>query len=254
MIKLDPSGAAKPIRPALLAYASQAPAPDFAKTLDDGLHAPSDLEAAFQEASGTYGIPSQILKAVAKAESGFDPQARSHCGAMGIMQLMPATARSLGVTDPWDGRQNILGGSKYLCDMLHKYDGNLKLALAAYNAGSGNVDKYGGVPPFDETRNYVNTIFGYLKQPQEMLLPPNEGKSYLSSPSSGLPYKKPLSLTDKLPGFLAGINGSPGNSGSDFPDQIKNFDDFTVDDYLMLLEMMRLKMNSSLTKSPDYER
>ena len=120
---------------------------EFAQTISSRLSAPSGMERIFQEASSAYGIPAIVIKAVAKAESDFNPRALSHCGAQGVMQLMPATARGLGVTDPWDLRQNIMGGTRYLRSMLDKYDGNLKLALAAYNAGSNNVDKYGGIPP-----------------------------------------------------------------------------------------------------------
>lgn len=107
-----------------------------------------DLNAIFEEASERYGIPSRILKAVAKQESGFKTTAVSNKGAMGVMQLMPATARSLGVSDPFDARQNIMGGAKLLASNLQEFGGNLSLALAAYNAGSGNVRKYGGIPPF----------------------------------------------------------------------------------------------------------
>lgn len=124
--------------------------------------APSSLEVYFQEASDTYGVPVALIKAVAKAESNFNSQAISSAGAQGVMQLMPSTAQGLGVTNAFDARENILGGTKYLAQMLTKYSGSVKLALAAYNAGSGNVDKYEGVPPFTETQNYVKKIFGYL--------------------------------------------------------------------------------------------
>ena len=103
-----------------------------------------------------------LLKAVGKMESNFDPYAQSGAGAQGVMQLMPATAQSLGVTDPFDARSNIMGGAKYLSDLLARYDGNVDLALAAYNAGSGNVEKYGGVPPFQETQNYISRVKEYM--------------------------------------------------------------------------------------------
>lgn len=83
-------------------------------------------------------------------------------GAQGVMQLMPATARYLGVDDPFDARSNIMGGAKYIAEKLKEYDGDVKLALASYNAGSGNVAKYGGVPPFTETINYIERIMGYM--------------------------------------------------------------------------------------------
>lgn len=122
------------------------------------------LEDIFNEAAATYDVPVQLLKAVAKAESGFNPNAVSYCGAQGIMQLMPATAAYLGVEDAFDPEQNIMGGAKYLSNLLKTYQGDVTLTLAAYNAGSGNVKKYGGVPPFKETQNYIKKISEYLNQ------------------------------------------------------------------------------------------
>lgn len=118
------------------------------------------LDDIFAEASSRYHVPENLLKAVAKAESGFRANAVSSCGAQGVMQLMPGTAKSLGVDDPFDAEQNIMGGAKYLGGLLNQY-GDEKLALAAYNAGSGNVKKYGGIPPFPETQNYVRKVLGY---------------------------------------------------------------------------------------------
>lgn len=135
----------------------------FASALSDELDKTQPLEQIFQKAAQTYGVDESLLKAMAKAESGFDPNATSKSGAMGIMQLMPATAKGLGVTDAYDPEQNIMGGAKYIASLLDKYDGNVSYALAAYNAGSGNVDKYGGIPPFEETQNYVTKILGYLQ-------------------------------------------------------------------------------------------
>jgi hypothetical protein len=121
----------------------------------------STLDSIFQSASEDYGVSIDLLKAVAKAESDFDTDAVSSCGAQGIMQLMPSTASSLGVTNAFDAEQNIRGGAKLLSGLLAKYDGNTELALAAYNAGSGNVEKYGGIPPFQETRNYIQKVITY---------------------------------------------------------------------------------------------
>lgn len=126
------------------------------------LQTTASLEDIFTQASETYGVPKDLIKAIAKAESDFNPNATSGAGAQGIMQLMPATARELGVTDSYDPYQNIMGGTKYIKQMLDKYDGNVTLALAAYNAGSNNVAKYGGVPPFKETQNYVVKVTNFM--------------------------------------------------------------------------------------------
>lgn len=122
------------------------------------------LDDIFNEASSKYHVPVRLLKAVAKAESGFQADAVSCCGAQGIMQLMPSTAASLGVQNSFDPEQNIMGGAKYISQLLSSFDGNAKLAVAAYNAGSGSVKKYGGVPPYAETQNYVKKVLGYADE------------------------------------------------------------------------------------------
>ncbi len=120
------------------------------------------MDAIFAEAASQYGVPLSLLKAMGKAESGFDANAVSPAGAQGVMQLMPSTAKALGVEDPFDARSNIMGGAKYIAQKLRQYNGDVDLALAAYNAGSGNVAKYGGIPPFAETKNYISRIKGYM--------------------------------------------------------------------------------------------
>lgn len=124
--------------------------------------APQNMEQYFNEAAALYGIDVNLLKAVAKQESNFNPNCVSSAGAIGVMQLMPQTASSLGVDNPYDARQNILGGARYLSQLLGKYNNNVSLSLAAYNAGPGNVDKYNGIPPFTETQNYVSKVLAYM--------------------------------------------------------------------------------------------
>jgi soluble lytic murein transglycosylase-like protein len=122
----------------------------------------SEIDALIDKYSTQNGLDAKLVRAVIKAESDGNPQAVSHKGAMGLMQLMPAELKGYGVTDPFDPEQNIAGGTRQLAEKLKLFKGDLSLALAAYNAGSGNVRKYGGIPPFTETRNYVKKIMGML--------------------------------------------------------------------------------------------
>ena len=126
-----------------------------------GLSCSAQLDAIFDEAAAKYGVDAKFLKAIAKCESDFSTECTSRSGAMGIMQLMPQTAASLGVTNAYDPYQNIMGGARYISEKLAQYNGDKSLALAAYNAGSGNVAKYGGIPPFKETQNYVAKVMAY---------------------------------------------------------------------------------------------
>lgn len=121
------------------------------------------LQGLISNVSKKYNVDEKLVNAVIKQESGFNPKATSHCGAMGLMQLMPNTAKEMGVKDAYNPLQNIEGGVKYLSTLLKRYNGNTVLALAAYNAGPGSVDKYSGVPPYKETQNYVkNILANYL--------------------------------------------------------------------------------------------
>ena len=137
----------------------------FRNVLKNGISgAAQDMDAIFEEAAARYSLPSKLIRAGAKAESDFNPRAVSHAGAMGVMQLMPGTARSLGVSDPYDARQNIMGGARYLKENLDRF-GDVSRALAAYNAGPGSVQKYGGIPPYKETQNYVKKVMAYMGEP-----------------------------------------------------------------------------------------
>lgn len=118
----------------------------------------SEINGLIEEYSQKNGLDSDFVRAVVKQESGFNEKATSHCGAAGLMQLMPGTAKSLGVHNPYDAEQNVAGGTKMLAGLLKTYGGNKELALAAYNAGGGAVKKYGGIPPYGETQRYVKNV------------------------------------------------------------------------------------------------
>ena len=125
------------------------------------------MEQIFQKAAAKYGVSSNLLKAVAKVESGYQPGVVSSAGAIGVMQLMPGTASSLGVTNAYDAEQNIMGGAKLLSQLLARYNNNLDLALAAYNAGPGNVAKYGGAPPY--TQKYISMIKSIMNNGEQTI-------------------------------------------------------------------------------------
>ena len=145
-----------------LAQAQSATSPTATTaSLGSGDGAYSDL---IQAAAAKYGIDANVLKGLVKQESGFNPNAGSPAGAQGLTQLMPATAASLGVTDVHDPAQSIDGGAHYLKMQLDRFGGDYTKALAAYNAGPGAVQRFGGVPPYAETRNYVTKVLGYADQ------------------------------------------------------------------------------------------
>ena len=123
----------------------------------------ANFQDSISNASATHQIPKELIQAVITAESAGRPDAVSKAGAKGLMQLMDGTARALNVNNSYDPEQNIHGGTKYLRQMLDKFGNNLQLALAAYNAGPGNVEKYNGVPPFEETQNYVKRVMRYYQ-------------------------------------------------------------------------------------------
>lgn len=116
------------------------------------------FDPLIRQAAQQHGVSEGLIKAVMHTESGFNINARSPVGAQGLMQLMPATARRFNVNNAYDPQQNIFAGAKYLSWLLKRFNGNTQLAIAAYNAGEGNVDKYGGIPPFRETQDYVRRV------------------------------------------------------------------------------------------------
>jgi len=121
-----------------------------------------DIDAMISAVATRYGMSADLIAAVIEAESEFNPRAVSRTGARGLMQLMPETAAMLGVSDPFDPLENIEGGVRHLCSLMDRFNGNLPLVLAAYNAGERAVIRHGGIPPYGETRQYVNRILRRL--------------------------------------------------------------------------------------------
>ncbi len=126
----------------------------------------AEFDPIVKSVASEYGVDRNLVKAVIHAESGYNPNAVSPCGAQGLMQLMPKTAQGLNVPDSFDPKDNIRGGVRYLRFLLDTFKGDVTLALAAYNAGMSRVNQYGGVPPYEETRNYISRVLSYQKSYQ----------------------------------------------------------------------------------------
>ncbi|MDF2510710.1 MAG: hypothetical protein K0S04_576 [Herbinix sp.] len=216
-------------------YSSNAVRKSTSSDFSSYLGETKSLDEIFDAAAEKYNVPTELLKAVGKAESNFNASAVSRCGAQGIMQLMPATARELGVNDSFDAEQNIMGGAKYISSLLNKYDGDTKLALAAYNAGSGNVRKYNGIPPFEETRNYVKKVMNYF----------GEGNIEIASGASSQNSSTGSISTNRM----APVNTTPLQrnltliltSSTDSEESSVGIDDlysfFSYDDYMKFIDM-----------------
>lgn len=196
---------------------------DFASYMEEK---DNSLAAIFTEAAETYHVPVNLLTAMAKQESAFQANATSKSGAMGIMQLMPATASYFGCENPYDPRENIMTGAKYISQLLDTYNGDTSLALAAYNAGSGNVKKYGGIPPFKETQNYVAKIMNYMEE--GVTLP--DGTQFSSGKSSYGTYNNGAGS------YVSGaVNPGVPASPATLEEILERF--FSYDDYLRFLDL-----------------
>jgi len=129
-----------------------------------------NIDEIISSTSQKYGVDENFVRAIIKQESGFNPNAKSKSGAMGLMQLMPKTAHGLGIADAFNPEQNVDGGVRYIKDLIEKYDGEKKIALAAYNAGPTAVKRYGGIPPYKETQNYVKNVMAIYEKSNEVSL------------------------------------------------------------------------------------
>jgi soluble lytic murein transglycosylase-like protein len=181
------------------AVAASAPTAAAGGTLGGG--SPSQFDGQIQAAAAKYGLDPALLKGLIRQESNFDPNAGSPAGAQGLTQLMPGTARSLGVTDPHDPAQAIDGGAKYLKQQLDAFGGDVQKALAAYNAGPGAVKRYGGIPPYAETQNYVRKVMAYADE-------------YRGSIGAAAPAASAAAVPAALPGAVPGVTAVPTAAAS----------------------------------------
>lgn len=214
------------------------------------LQTTASLEEIFTEAAERYHVPKDLIKAIAKTESDFDPNATSGSGAQGLMQLMPATARELGVTDAYDPYQNVMGGTKYISQLLDKYDGDVKLALAAYNAGSGNVAKYGGIPPFKETQNYVVKVMNYMNGGVQV---PDD--YYPAAGAGNAAAKAAETATGGITGRVSGILAAASVEEAEenyFKGALNQL--FSYDDYLRFIELYTKVQTEQKEKEQEEEK
>lgn len=197
------------------AAAAPADGPRTLPVLDDQ----GDLRGIVQRLSEERGLDPKLVDSVVRVESAYNPSAVSHKGALGLMQLMPDTARRLEVDDPFDPEQNVRGGIRELDRLIARYSGNLQLALAAYNAGEGAVERHRGIPPFQETRDYVARVLSlytgsaYRLSDDRMISPVRltrdaEGRTVITNTSGAVARSLPISRTGGTTGALRGGFGS----------------------------------------------
>ncbi len=183
----------------------------------------SGVRELVRQVSAEHGLDPKLVDALIRVESGYDPTAVSRKGAMGLMQLMPATANRLGVADPFDPEQNVRGGVREFARLVDHYRGNLQFALAAYNAGEGAVARYSGIPPYKETRNYVSQILtiytgkpyrlagSYRSAPVRMMTDPSSGRTMITNqPAARVANDLGLSRSASGSGPLRGGFGASG--------------------------------------------